>query len=328
MNFAAAASAPKEETALRSVHLDGQVVLKIVKHCKENLPNLVTGQLLGLDIGSTLEITNCFPYPSARADEDAEEDADGFYQLEMMRCLRDVNVDNNHVGWYQSTYMGSFQTVELIETFLNYQESIKHCVCIIYDPVRSQQGVLSLKALKLRDNFMEVYKGSTFTEAALKKAGLSWTDVFQEIPVTITNSPLSTAMMAEIQSESMSTQADFDRMSLSTNPFMEKNLEFLIECMDDLAVEQQKMVFYQRNLQRYGQQQAQWQQKRRVENATRKANGDEPLPEEDPSLKAPTEPSKLDSFLITNQISNYCGQIKDFSSQSLQKLYLMEGLHQ
>ena len=75
-----------------------QVVLKIIKHCKENLPNLVTGQLLGLDIGSTLEVTNCFPYPNRGVEEEDGED-DGMYQLEMMRCLRDVNVDNNHVGW-------------------------------------------------------------------------------------------------------------------------------------------------------------------------------------------------------------------------------------
>jgi translation initiation factor 3 subunit H len=32
-----------------------QVVMKIVKHCKEAAPSLVTGQLLGLDIGATLE---------------------------------------------------------------------------------------------------------------------------------------------------------------------------------------------------------------------------------------------------------------------------------
>mgnify|MGYP001810755843 CR=1 FL=1 len=31
------------------------------------------------------------------------------YQLEMMRCLRDVNADNNTVGWYQSTISGSYQ---------------------------------------------------------------------------------------------------------------------------------------------------------------------------------------------------------------------------
>ena len=40
-----------------------QVALKIIKHCKDSVPQLVTGLLLGLDIGSTLEVTNCFPFP-------------------------------------------------------------------------------------------------------------------------------------------------------------------------------------------------------------------------------------------------------------------------
>lgn len=40
-----------------------QVILKIIKHCKEFSPSLVTGQLLGLDVGSVLEVTNCFPFP-------------------------------------------------------------------------------------------------------------------------------------------------------------------------------------------------------------------------------------------------------------------------
>ena len=31
-----------------------------------------------------------------------------------------LEVDNNTVGWYQSTYMGSFQTVELIEKMINF----------------------------------------------------------------------------------------------------------------------------------------------------------------------------------------------------------------
>lgn len=39
---------------------------------------------------------------------------------QMMMHLREVNVDNNTVGWYQSTYMGSYQTVELIEKMINF----------------------------------------------------------------------------------------------------------------------------------------------------------------------------------------------------------------
>jgi hypothetical protein len=40
-----------------------QAVLKIIKHCEEFAPALVTGQLLGLDVGGVLEVTNCFPFP-------------------------------------------------------------------------------------------------------------------------------------------------------------------------------------------------------------------------------------------------------------------------
>ncbi|VVA90892.1 unnamed protein product [Arabis nemorensis] len=75
---------------LRVVQVKGLAVLKIIKHYKEFAPTLVTLQLLGLDVGSLLEVR----------DDDEEIEADGAnYQLEMMRCLRDVNVDNITVGW-------------------------------------------------------------------------------------------------------------------------------------------------------------------------------------------------------------------------------------
>ena len=75
-----------------------QVVLKIIKHCQQALPGFVNGQLLGLDIGRTLEVTNCFPFPGKDSGETDDDSAE--YQMEMMRCLREVNVDNNTVGWY------------------------------------------------------------------------------------------------------------------------------------------------------------------------------------------------------------------------------------
>lgn len=76
MSFAAMA---QKETAakqpLRTVQLDGQVVLKIVKHCQENSSAtstaLVTGQLLGLDVGQTLEVTDCFPFPVRKQQQGA-----------------------------------------------------------------------------------------------------------------------------------------------------------------------------------------------------------------------------------------------------------------
>lgn len=57
------AMAAESKSSLKAVQLDGQVVLKIMQHCNESQPQLVTGQLLGLDVGHTLEVTDCFAFP-------------------------------------------------------------------------------------------------------------------------------------------------------------------------------------------------------------------------------------------------------------------------
>ena len=63
MNFAAAAKRDNTPKELKSVQLTGLAAVKIQKHCNDSLPSLVTGQLLGLDVGTTLEVTDCFPFP-------------------------------------------------------------------------------------------------------------------------------------------------------------------------------------------------------------------------------------------------------------------------
>ena len=123
------------------------MVLKIIKHCQEALPSFVTGQLLGLDIGRTLEVTNCFPFPNKNddaaapagggAEEDGDEDG-AEYQMHMMQCLREVNVDNNTVGWYQSTYFSSFIDDSCIDTQFNYQVSVR--VRVMFRVTRRGEG--------------------------------------------------------------------------------------------------------------------------------------------------------------------------------------------
>lgn len=54
------------------------------------------------------------------------------YQLDMMRRLRRVNVDHSHVGWYQSSDVGSFLNLPLLESQYHYQTSIEESVVLIY----------------------------------------------------------------------------------------------------------------------------------------------------------------------------------------------------
>lgn len=332
-SFLQVAATEEVATPLRVVQIEGLVVLKIIKHYKDFAPTLVTGQLLGLDVGSVLEVTNCFPHPLRVTVEDDEEEADADdpnYQLDTMRCLREVNVDYNTVGWYQSTTLGCYQTTELIKTHMNYQANIKRFVGIIYDPEKSHQGVLALKAVKLSDSFVELCQSQNFTGEKFREKNLSWVDTFEEIPIKATNSALISAFMTELEPDSPVTQCDFDRLQLSSNPFMELNLDLMSVCLDNLAGQQQTLQFYYRNLSRQQAQQQSWLHNRRAENAARKAAGEEPLPEEDPSLaifKPIPEPSRLDSFLYTNQIANYCNEINGVAGQSFSRLHLLKALH-
>ena len=63
LSFAAAAGSATSDGPLKTVQIEGHVLLKILKHCAECAPSLVTGQLLGLDVGTTLEVTEAFPFP-------------------------------------------------------------------------------------------------------------------------------------------------------------------------------------------------------------------------------------------------------------------------
>ena len=50
----------------------------------------------------------------------------------MMRKLREVNVDHFHVGWYQSTCLGSFLNRNFVESQFHYQRSIEESVVLVY----------------------------------------------------------------------------------------------------------------------------------------------------------------------------------------------------
>lgn len=146
---------------VEAVEIEGVALLQIIKHCHESLPASVAGSLLGLDSGKVLEVTNSFPSPpSSERKKEADE-----YQLEMMKNLREVGMDNNKVGWYQSVAMGTFCTSALIEAQFQYQKTLgPNAVCLVYDSAETAKGVLSLRAFRLKKPFYDAFKAGVFTK--------------------------------------------------------------------------------------------------------------------------------------------------------------------
>jgi translation initiation factor 3 subunit H len=278
---------------------------------------MVTGSLLGLAMeNGVLEITHSFPFPpehKSSHNADAEEDAAGLegheFQLEMMRMLREVNVDNNCVGWYQSMYLGIYSTSALLENQFNYQTELSpNSVVILYDPMQTSHGNLVLKCYRLTDECIK-----------LKTAGdnsfINPKDIFEEVPVKLTNPGLVQVLLADVADGVHPTsKADttFDRLDLSTNPYLEKHLEFLCGWVDDLAAEQHKFQYFTRQLAR---------------GAKDNRNNRGKAKDQAEAWGSSDAPRRLESLLISNQIRSYCDQMDKFTSGGLSKLFLAGGLH-
>jgi len=248
-----------------------------------------------------------------RPTEDTEREEDSsateYYQMEMMRSLREVNVDYYTVGWYSSTHLGSIPDIDtLITEHFNYQSTIKKCVVVLYDPWKMSKGEFSLKALRLTDSFMELYSSEDFTQQSLARVKQSFSNVFEEIPIQIHNSHLVEAFLGSLESKGAwgDESLDFDRLDLSTNPFLEKNLEFLIEQADEFAAAEQKRLA------------AQWQANQRSKRGQKRKDGMEERPA--------AETNQLESLLLTNQIHNYCGQVNNFAAERVQLFYCRQFL--
>ncbi|KAF4153248.1 hypothetical protein CNMCM8927_002487 [Aspergillus lentulus] len=354
----------ENETPLTAVKVEALVVMKIMKHCSQTFPTTATGSIVGMDVGGTLEITNSFPFPLVEVPPESHFDnaganpaaaaprakANTVYQAEMIRMLREVNVDANNVGWYTSANMGNFVNMNAIENQFFYQKEMnERTVALVHDVSRSSQGSLSLRAFRLSPKFMTAFKENKFTSEELQKSGLRYQDIFVELPVEIHNSHLITSFIHQLQTPNIPAPTDlppslaalesgpfvkssilapnYDNLTLSIDPFLEKNCDLLLDSIETHHTETNNFQYYQRSLAREQQRISAWQQKRKQENATRAALKQPLLPEDEWQrlFKLPQEPSRLESMLNSRQVDQYARQIDSFVSSTTGKMFAVKG---
>lgn len=164
-----------------AVQIEALVLMKLSRHASSAFPTTATGCLVGMDNSEgLLEVTNSFPFPifevpgadtaphhqgdaSGLAAQAPRQKPNAAYQAEMIRHLREVNVDANAVGWYTSAAMGNFVNLAFVENQYHYQKENEGAVALVHDVGRSAQGALSVRAFKLSPSFMAAYKEGKFT---------------------------------------------------------------------------------------------------------------------------------------------------------------------
>jgi len=330
--MSASNSRKNTETASSSVEvvqIDGLVVMKLVKHCFEleassSGSQIAQGALLGLVADTRLEVTHCFPFPCGSEEAVDEEE----FQLTMMRRLRQVNVDHQHVGWYQSSKFGNFLSPQLLESQFSYQTSIEESVCLIFDTAKTSQGFLSLKAFRMTKEAIKMFQDGDFTPESVKDLKIGYENMFTEVPIMIKNSHLINSLLLEVSEQLPLEVGGTQYLDLGTAHTLESQLRSMMDSVDELNQESIRFNKHQNMQLKQVKEKQAYIERRKLENQARTARGEDPLPDEDMSkmFKAGPPPSRLNPLILSGTISHTADEVSEFCSQSLGKLFLTEPL--
>eukprot|EP01091_Cochliopodium_minus_P020373 TRINITY_DN887_c1_g3_i1.p1 TRINITY_DN887_c1_g3~~TRINITY_DN887_c1_g3_i1.p1 ORF type:complete len:314 (-),score=101.97 TRINITY_DN887_c1_g3_i1:48-989(-) len=297
--------------------------MKITKHSQENMPELISGFLVGIDIEDSLHITNCFPFPHGMSSEDTQE-----FQFKVLEYCKIVNLDAYNVGCYQSTYLGSYVNDGLIRSQYAFQTNTKitnKCVAIIYDQMKTvRSGSLAIKAVRLREQFIKIYKQNN---GNLTSLDLNYREVFEEIPIRIRNNGLANAFIMQLETTNV-LKPNFDNLDLASNLYLERTSEFLLGGIDEINGDFNQMRNFLNEEQKQKQYKEELLNRRVEENKQRLEDGLELLPLElENKFKELKAPSRINSLLYSNQVKIYSEQISQYSNDSMKKLFLVQLLN-
>jgi translation initiation factor 3 subunit H len=272
-------------------------LLKMIKHSQDGMPATVEGLLLGLDVGTNLEVTNVLPFPQSAGGGDEgdsrQQEDEARYQGEMLRLLRAVNLDANVVGWYKSAFIGSGISPEVLQQQFDTQEDLgPNALMLLIDPYRAAEGTLAVRAYRLTDLFMARYAATMgqMGHEEMVKSEIASSSVFEEVPVRLRNTALAECYLQQLSAASAAQAAgsgsELSRLFVSSSSMLEKNMEKLCEQVDELKKEQRTFRKFERDIKSQEREKNEWLNQRRVDNATRERQGKPLLDAEDPTHPA------------------------------------------
>jgi translation initiation factor 3 subunit H len=326
------AAPPPSAARASCLSMSGLTLLQITKHCQESMPDIASGVVLGMERAGVLEVTHSFPTPDTGKSDARNTDGDSElpssskaadkvdvpkYTMDMLKQLRDVNVDNNNMGWYRSSQgLGGFLDRKFVEAMMVYYRDNAASFVIVFDPWFSRKGSLLLKAFRLRPEFYRAYSAQRFTQATFDALGQS--TILEEIPIKVTNSPLANVFLWDLnETLGDAIDCDFDRLNLGANDVLEKQLGFMSSCVDQLVDDQQRI----RDQQRKNRGRRRELNRKRAEMEARQRANLAVTPQELAANKI-RPPNRLQSLLMSSCINNYCQQINQFTDDSFTRLFL------
>lgn len=201
--------------------------------------SVTSGELLGLDDNGIIEITESYSHPSNLQDESEIVE----YQSDMVKLLKEANVDQTPVGCYQCSSLEGWLTPSFIENQSLYQSNIPNSIILVVDILRSSRGPPCVKAFRLKDEFVTLFREKRGRQPNMCLN----TEIFVEFPVSLKFSSLDLIFL-------MQTERLFSMPNLSA-PRIPEIEEFLLRIQgnailsstEDVLVEAGRLQHHLRN---------------------------------------------------------------------------------
>jgi translation initiation factor 3 subunit H len=130
-----------------------------VKYGQETQGAPAIGILVGIDLDGVVEISNAFPLPNSAQSQDAEDDkaarSAARYQASLLRSLKDVQRDDNLVGFYQASSLGAHLSSALIDGLVSQRERLRHGGIVVVHGMCTREAFL-LVCLSSKRRFTKV----------------------------------------------------------------------------------------------------------------------------------------------------------------------------
>ena len=137
-------------------------------------------------------------------------------------------MDSNCVGWFKACELGSFIDQDGALTLAKCYPigGISLSVLFLYDPHRTRSGHLSLKALRLKNQFVQDYTNQKKVHTRHSKRSRKERD-FRGDTNRYEECKCSQGVLVGFRKmQGTELDTDFDRFDLSTNPFLKRDGSF------------------------------------------------------------------------------------------------------
>ncbi|KAJ9471287.1 Eukaryotic translation initiation factor 3 subunit H [Diplonema papillatum] len=188
-----------------------------------------------------------------------------------------------------------------------YQQDLgEHSVCLLIDPVKSLHGKLFLKAMRLKPEFMKMFTENKdkkdFSQNVVNNYQVTSADVFQEVPITISNCHLIDQYLWELGSSPTyaigTTEENIIAAEQVLTPYQTLSATAMVEQTEAILGELNK-----------------------YQTLSRARNKDDPRDKD-------AKPSRLDTLTLTAQLNTLSRHMCDVSHIAFESISLCEALQQ